>query len=417
MLISDRILVEARRSLKPIGMLVGLALIAGFLFAGIAKNLTFARPWQDYREVRAQFNDVKGIFPGGHQVRIHGVKVGIVSESKLVDGRPVLTLKIEDKWGPVYKDAKLQIRPVTPLQDLYVNVLDRGSKSAGEATKSDIIASQQTVTPVDISRVLDTFNADTRQRMAILLSELGKGLDDGGVKLRQSFAEIAPFLHVAQDTTRVLAERKAAVRRVVHNFGVLSASLAKRDQDLNRFVVQGNSALGELARRDQPLAATLTGIAELLPVMRSAFASVQGLSGHLDPAVRGLRPVAARLNSGLASLQKLGDDAVPALRALRPAVGDLRTMARTLPATSQALSTAFQRFSPQAPQLDRATALLPGCMNTLQLFFQRTLSVFKWEDVNGPYPRGEMTIDTNAGSDTNAPALNLYKLPSCTDGK
>jgi ABC-type transporter Mla subunit MlaD len=417
MLISDRILVEARRSLKPIGMLVGLAITAGFLFAGIAKNLTFARPWQDYREVRAQFTDVKGIFPGGHQVRIHGVKVGIVSESKLVDGRPVLTLKIEDKWGPLYKDARLQIRPVTPLQDLYVNVLDRGSKSAGEATKSDIIASQQTVTPVDISRVLDTFNADTRQRMAILLSELGKGLDDGGVKLKQSFAEIAPFLHVAQDTTRVLAERKAAVRRVVHNFGVLSASLAERDQDLNRFVVQGNSTLGELARRDQPLAATLTGISELLPVMRSSFASVQGLSGHLDPALRGLRPVAAKLNSGLAGLQQLGEDAVPALRALRPAVGDLRTMARTLPATSQALSTAFQRFSPQAPQLDRATSLLPGCMDTLQLFFQRTLSVFKWEDVNGAYPRGEMTIDTNAASDTNAPALNLYKLPSCTDGK
>jgi virulence factor Mce-like protein len=415
--ITERLAIEARRSAGPLALLAGLIVLAGFLFVGIAKNLTFARPWQHYREVRAQFTDVKGIFPGGHQVRIHGVKVGVVSESKLVDGHPVLTLKIEDRWGPIYRDAKLQIRPVTPLQDLYVNVLDRGHPSAGEATKADVISSQQTVTPVDISRILDTFNADTRDRMTILLSELGKGLDDGGVKLRRAFAEIAPFLHVAADTTRVLAERQAAVKRVVHNFGALSDALARRDEDLSRFVTQGDATLGELARHDRALSATLGGIADLLPVMRSSFASVQALSGHLDPALNGLRPAAAELESGLRSLEALGADAEPALRALRPAVGDLRTTARTLPATSRALSSAFRRMNPQAPQLDQITQLLPGCMSTIQRFFQNTLSVFKWADANGAYPRADLTFDTDAGSPLATRGVNLKRLPRCTGGK
>jgi virulence factor Mce-like protein len=413
----ERMLLEARRSVRPLMLLAGLMVAAGITFALIAQNLTFARPWQKYREVNAQFTDVKGIFPGGHQVRIHGVKVGVVSKSRLVHGKPQLTLKIEHKWGPVYKDARIQIRPVTPLQDLYVNVIDRGHPSAGEVGKHDVIASSQTVTPVDVSRVLDTFNAPTRQRMTILLTEMGRGLDDGGVKLRASFDQLAPFLHVAQDTTQALAERKVQVQRVVHNFGELSAALAKRDDDLQRFVVQGNSALGELARNDQPLAGTLTELSELLPVMRSSFAAVNALSGHLDPALKDLKPVAAQLQSSLKGLEQVGRDATPALKALRPAVVSLRSMARSLPAASTALQASLTNLDHQAPQFGHITNLLAGCTSSTQRFFENTLSVFKYADANGAFPRADETVDTDTASDAKLPAANLRVLPNCTDGK
>jgi virulence factor Mce-like protein len=417
MLNSERLILEARRSMKPLILLVLMAGLAAVTFAGIARNITFQRPWQSYRTVRVQFDDVKGIFPGGHQVRIHGVKVGIVSKSKLVNGHPVLTLKIEKKWGPIYKDAHLRIRPVTPLEDLYVNVTDRGHASAGEAKQGDIIAADQTVSPVDVSRVLDTFNAPTRERMTILLSELGKGLNDGGAKLRATFASLAPFLHVAEDTTRVLAERQAALKRVIHNFGSLSEALAKRDQDLNKFVVQGNQTLGELAQNDQPLAATLSSLGQLVPVMRDSFAAVENLSGHLDPALTSLKPVAADLKSGLASLQKFGTDATPALAAFRPATRDLRTMARTLPATSSSLSAAFSRLRGQAPQFDSLTQKLDPCMATLNNFMNNTMSVLKYTDANGSFPRADEIVDTDALSDVNSPPVNTKPIATCTGGK
>ncbi|MBA2348216.1 MAG: MCE family protein [Solirubrobacterales bacterium] len=414
----ERLLLEARRSLKSLGMLVGLILVAAITVVGIARNITFERPWEKYREVNVAFDDVKGIFPGGHQVRIHGVKVGVVSKSTLRNGRPELTLKIEDKWGPVYKDAKIQIRPVTPLQDLYVNIIDRGTKESGEAKEEDVIASANTITPVDISRVLNTFNAPTRQRMGILLTEMGRGLDDGGEKLKRSFVTLAPFLNVAERTTAVLATRKAAVKRVVTNFGELSAALAARDKDVEKFVQQGNIALGELARNDQPLAATLTGLDELLPVMRSSFGSVDRLTTRLDPALVSLKPVAANLEDALKGLQQVGDDARPAFSALRPAARSLRTMARTLPSTSKALQTSLQNLESQTPQFDRLTALAGPCMPATLRFFDNTLSVFKYSDVNGTFPRGNETVDLDAGTGLlGNPALNFRKLPNCTDGK
>lgn len=411
---TERLVLEARRAAKPLALLVFMAVASIVTIAVVAKNLTFQRPWQSYRTVHAQFQDVKGIFPGGHQVRIHGVKVGIVSKSELKNGRPVLTLKIEKKWGPIYKDATLRIRPVTPLQDLYVNITNRGTPAAGQVGKNDVIPGGQTESPVDVSRVLDTFNADTRERMTILLSELGKGLQDGGVKLRATFAEMAPFLKVAQDATRVFAERKVETQRIISNFGKLSAALAKRDADLNKFVVQGNSALGKLAENDQPLSATLQNLGELVPVMRDSFATVEGLSGHLDPALKSLEPVTQNLQSGLAALQTFGKDATPAFTALRPAVRNLRTMARTLPATSTSLATSFSRLRGQAPQFDRITTILDPCMDTLRDFLENTMSVVKFTGPGGSFPRAEMTVDTDAISDgATIPALNLQKSPTC----
>lgn len=411
---NSRLLLEIRRSLRPFVYFMILAVLGVTAFVGIFRNLTFSRPWEDYREVRAEFDDVKGVFPGGHQVRINGVKVGVVSEAKLEDNRAVLTLKIEEKWGAVYKDAKLRIRPVTPLQDLYVNIVDRGSPSAGEATKGFVISGEQTQSPVDISRVLDTFNLDTRQQMTIALSELGKGLDDGGEKLRESFASLAPFLKVAERTTRTLARRDRNVRRLVHNFGTLSAALAEKDRELNTFVTEGNATLGELARNDERFGSTFTELAALMPVMRSSFTSVRTLTSELDPALRSLRPVASELESGLEALETFGRDARPALRALRPAVTQLNRMAGQLSPTSASLVTAFDKLAEQAPSFDRLTQQVDTCSDHVRRFFPNTMSVLKFEDAYGSFPRAQLTVDTDTAGSV-APGVNLRRLPICTD--
>jgi hypothetical protein len=69
----ERFLLEARRSTKPLAILIVLIFVSLIFGAIIANKLTFQRPWLSYRQVKAEFDDVKGIFPGGDSVRIHGV--------------------------------------------------------------------------------------------------------------------------------------------------------------------------------------------------------------------------------------------------------------------------------------------------------------------------------------------------------
>jgi virulence factor Mce-like protein len=413
---SGRLVLEVRRSFRPFVLLLLILAAGALVFAILFKNLTFPRPWVDYREVKAEFADVKGIFPKGHQVRIHGVKVGVVKDAQLVDGRAILTLQLEEKYGPIYKDARLQIRPVTPLQDLYVNVIDRGTKSAGEVKGEDVLQIGQTVTPVDVSRVLDTFDEDTRTRMAMLLTNLGKGLGpEGGQRLRESFATIAPFLHVAQDATRVLAERKENLQRLVSNFGGVSAALAERDRQLATLIQAGNVSLGELADNDVALGDTFTSISRLMPVMRSSFASVRELSGNLDPALRSLEPVADNLESGLQGLEAFGADATPAFEKLRPAISELRAMATQLAPTSTSLRTALVELNRRAPAINTITKVTVPCTSQIQQFFSHTLSVFKYMDASGAFPRAETTGGTESGSGVagDSTGLNFRVNQSC----
>lgn len=410
----ERLILEIRRSRRSFVILIALFVGGIVAFGLIFRNLTFERPWETYREVRVEFDDVKGIFPGGHQVRIHGVKVGVVAKATVIDDRAILTLKIEDRWGPIYRNARMRIRPVTPLQDLYVNVENRGTPAAGEATKSFVIPASQVVTPVDISRVMDTFSGNTRQRLTLLLDELGRGLGEGGgTRLRATFAELAPFLNVAKDATTVLARRQALVRRVVHNFGALSAALGRRDAQIGTFVDGGNATLGQLAAHDQALGSTLTELARVMPALRASFSEVRRLSTQLDPALRGLEPVTDELESGLKALESFGRDATPALRALRPAVTDLRRMGSVLAPTARSLDRAFSNLQPQAPQFDRLTQQVVPCLDSIQGFFGNSLSLWKWEDAHGAFPRAETTIDLDGSGLVQG--LNTRPLPSCTD--
>ncbi|MEA2167482.1 MAG: phospholipid/cholesterol/gamma-HCH transport system substrate-binding protein [Solirubrobacteraceae bacterium] len=410
---SGRLVLEVRRSFKPFLLLLGLSAAGILVFATIFHNLTFPRPWINYREVKAEFADVKGIFPKGHQVRIHGVNVGVVKKAELVDGRAILTLSLQEKYGPIYKNAKLQIRPVTPLEDLYVNVTDRGTPSAGEAKGNYVIQAGQTITPVDVSRILDTFDEDTRLRMATLLTELGKGLGpEGGQRLRESFATIAPFLHVAERATKVMAERRQNLGRLINNFGGVSAALAQRDRQLHTLVEAGDVSLGELAANDRAFGDTFTSIARLMPVMRSSFASVRTLSDNLDPALESLKPVAANLQSGLEGLRKFGLEATPAFQRLRPAIASLRTMATQVAPTSVSLRTAFQQLNQRAPAIDTITKVTVPCDKIIPQFFSHTLSVLKFGDANGAFPRAETTGGSETVGGLGVP-VNFRLNPTC----
>lgn len=162
---TDRLALELKRARRPFGIL--LVLVA---FAVVAAWYVFHKqeaqwPWQATRKYQVAFQDVKGVRPGQQQVRIAGVKVGLISKAKVSGKTAVLTLSLDDKYGKLYKNARMRLRPVTPLQDMYVSIDSRGTPSAGELGKSEILGMQRTDSPVDISRVLNTFDTDTRSRL------------------------------------------------------------------------------------------------------------------------------------------------------------------------------------------------------------------------------------------------------------
>lgn len=414
-LLNDRLRLELQRARKPALQIAFLVGVGAFCAAIILKNQFYDRFWQDKFEFKAAFADVKGVTPGVQRVKIAGVQAGVVSKSEVRDGQAVLTIKLDDDKGPVYKDAKLRLRPLTPLQDMYITIEDRGTEKAGVLGEDDVLPAARTESPVDISRVLNEFPTATRQRLQTLLDQFGNGLEDRGESLRRAFAELAPFLKAADRTASIVSTRKTQMARLVTNLGRITEALGRRDRRLARLVKTGNSTLGELAQVDTQLDATLAEIPPMLTTLRSSFVKLRAAQDDLDPALADLRPVAAELEEGLEALEKVGREATPALRALRPALSDVRPLARDLRPTSTALAKALSEFRPQAERYDRITSQLPPCFDQLGNFFNDTLSVLKFEDAYGAFPRGDDSQDADTvGMMVHPPTLK--RSPTCAKG-
>jgi phospholipid/cholesterol/gamma-HCH transport system substrate-binding protein len=341
----------------------------------------------------------KGVQPGKTEVLLSGVSVGLVEDARLVRGRPVLTLALEEKFGPLHRDASAHIGSATPFQDMYVAV-KRGQRSSGRLPDGGTLDAANSSVTVEPGDILNTFNADTRARLATLLNELGRGLPGGGLKLRAAFAELTPLMDAARDVTRELAVRRRAVARLMHNFAGLTETLGRRDRELAVLVDAGNASLAELARRDTRLAETVSELEPTLVAARAAFAELQQAEAELDPAFRSLRPAATRLEPGMAALARFAESATPALRRLRPAAVALGPLARVARPTAAALGRGFSELRPRTPSIDRLTSAIVPCLTPLQRLVQRFPSANKFGNRKGSYWRIQVTYgpDTVGGT-------------------
>jgi ABC-type transporter Mla subunit MlaD len=409
---ADRIRLELVRARRPALIVTGLIVAAVIAGAAMLSRQIFVSPFGDYYRVEVPVSSAKGVLAGKTEVTIAGVEVGLVDRVRLVGGQPVITLAIQPEDGPLYADATAHVGAWTPFQDMYVD-LDRGSPGSGRIPDGGSLRLGRATVGVDPGDVLATFDADTRSRLATLLDELGRGLPDGGVRLRQSFAELVPFMETARAVTRQVAAQRAAVERIVHNFGGLTGALAKRDRQLTRLVTAGSGTLSELGRNDRPLAATIAELPQTMRGLRTSFAELGRAEGEIDPAVRSLRPAARQLGPGIGALRHLSVRAVPALRALRPAAAELRPFSSSLASSSSALRSAFTELRPLTPELEDTVRDVVPCLPALGHLLRNFTSANAYGDAKGSFWRTQLTVgpDTVGGL-----AHALQPIPYCAEG-
>ncbi|MCW2966535.1 MAG: MCE-family protein Mce6D, partial [Solirubrobacteraceae bacterium] len=352
---------------------------------------------------------------GADEVRISGIPAGTITKVELKDGRAILTAKVQKKYGQIYRDAHAQVRPNTALQDMYLNITDRGTESAGKLEGNGPLPAGQTTVPVSVNDVLGTFQAPTRVRLQTLLAQLGNGLDDRGARLRTAFAEFIPFVDAAGKISRQLAAREPMVKRLVHNTAVLTDTIAERQGQLNTLIDSGSKTLTTLEDSRGDLGATLDALPPTLGAVDSSFAALRGVLGDVDTAVRSLHPVARRLPGALDDLERLNRSAAPAVSSLQTPVKKLVPLSSALRPVSHDLASILDALQPQVPALNKVTEDLVLCKKGVVGFFQWNLSLGKYGDSRGPYPRGNLAVGAQSSSVLNDP--DEFYGESCTPGK
>ena len=325
----------------------------------------------------------------------------------------MITAQVLEKYGPIYKDAHAEMRPNTPLQDMYLDIVDRGTPAAGLAG-DEPLAINQTNTSVNVSEVLAAFQPDTREHLRTLLDQLGRGLQDEGASLREAFVELGPLITTVGRLSHQLAVRSDATKRVVHNVGELTEVLAQRDQAVRNLVRDGAATLEATAGQRSGLEGTLRELPLALNALDSSFAAVSRMLPDLDSAVRRLDPVVEELPRSLSALRGLSNDAKPAVNDLQEPLADLLPLSDQLRPFSRNLSRSIDSIRPQTDDVATITKDIAGCHVAAYMFFQWTASISKLGDASGPYPRGDFGFGADSIGDVKDPGVSAS--PSCARG-
>jgi len=352
----------------------------------------------DYVDVEAELTTAQAVTPGqGQTVNIAGVEVGEISSVKLENGKAVVGLQIERDHATIYRDATILLRPKTGLKDMTAE-LTPGTPEAGELAEGERIPASQTLPDVNLDEILAQLDVDTRDYLRLLLGDGAEGLRGNGRELAQTIRRFEPTAKYAREVNEQLALRRNNLKRVIHNFSLLTEELGDKDDQLAGFVVDSNAVFDALAQQDANIRATLRELPSALDVTQETLAKVDRLAGELGPTLQALRPGARALGPALREVRPFLAETTPVIR------DEIRPFTRAALPTVQELRPAMRELAAATPDLTRSFRVLNALVNTLAynppgrseegyLFWlswanHAGATVFATQDAHGPIRHG-----------------------------
>jgi len=309
-------------------------------------------------ELKAELETAQAVTPGqGQTVRVAGVRVGDIADVSLEDGLAVVTMDIDQKFLPVYKDATLLLRPTTGLKDMFFE-LDPGSDTDPQSDEDVFeegatIPVSNTAPDVNLDEILDALDSDTQAYLRLLLVGAGRGLDGRDEELGKLLGSIGPINRDFATLNRMVATRRDNLARLIHNFNLLTTRVGQSERDLTELVSASSGALGTIAEQDPNVQQAIAELPLTLEQATDTLNATARFGAVLGPAFDSLRPFARNLdelNSSTVELAEavtpvLKDEIRPFVRAAREPVPDLRRAASSFSEATPRLTTVAKKIN------------------------------------------------------------------------
>jgi phospholipid/cholesterol/gamma-HCH transport system substrate-binding protein len=349
-----------RDHLRDFIAILGLLVVALFVTYIIVQNQRLRIPLLEEKpfELKAEMTTAQAVTPGqGQTVRVAGVRVGDISSVDYENGHAVVTMAIDRKFLPVYKDATILLRPKTGLKDMFLE-LDPGTNydpnsNDDEFQNGGTISVANTAPDTNVDQILAALDGDTRAYLRLLLVGAGQGLNGRGKDLGKLLGSLGPINRGLARLNTEVAKRKDNLARLIHNMNLLWGRVGEDGQGIEQLVSASNQALGAIASQTPDVERTVSLLGPTLRTTRVALTKTDALATVLGPAINSLRPVARKLkpiNDSLANLAKttyqpIKNDIRPFVRNAREPVRNLRPASENLVAATPRLTTVTEKLN------------------------------------------------------------------------
>jgi ABC-type transporter Mla subunit MlaD len=356
-----------KRVLATAGVL--LAASALVVFAGGAGN-----DGGTYR-VRAIFMNAFSVIPG-EDVKIAGVKVGKVESLDVTpDHKAAVVLRIDRAGFDDFRtDAECAIRPQSLIGEKFVECTPTqprpdGAQPAPKLRRIDrsegrgqyLLPVSQTSKPVDLDLVNNTLRLPYRERLAVIINELGTGLAGRGGDLRQAIRNADPALKETDKVLKILADQNQVLADLTRDGDAILTPLARDRSRVADFVSQANTTAQATAERSTPLEQSIVKLPSFLRQLRPTMQRLGALADQMTPVLSDLGSQAPSINRFVKELGPFSEAGLPALQSL----GHATDVGRPALVKSKPILEDTGRFASTAkPLADNLAALTTSLKDT-----------------------------------------------------
>ncbi len=233
------------------------------------------------------FQEVAGLSPQS-QVRVAGVKVGVVEQIKLEQGKARVIIGVPADL-PIYADASVQLSSLGILGEKYVD-LNQGHASAGPMAENGNIPSHMGVGLDNLMESLAAIGKDVKSITGALNQSIG------GEAGRQKLDEIVDNIRVLTGEFRVMAQE---------NHGAINTTLA----NVQAISTEFRDRLPRLAQQFEELGRNLNEmVADAKPEMKGMMTDIRKMAQNFQSTSENLRSITDKMNKGEGTIGKLLND-------------------------------------------------------------------------------------------------------------
>jgi phospholipid/cholesterol/gamma-HCH transport system substrate-binding protein len=269
--------------------------------------------------VRAIFDDAGNIIPG-EVVKIDGVKVGKVdSVTPTPQAKAAVVLAINNSGFQDFRyDASCEVRPQALIGEKYIDCLPTQPRVEGtqeapalqkipsghEGAGERLLPVKNTSSPVDVDLLGDISRLPERERLTIILNELGAGLAGRGSDLKEVIRRANPALREFDKVLAILASENKVLNKLAVDSDQALAPFARVRERFADFLVKSNKVSEATAAHRGALAQNLKDFPAFLRQLSPAMERLERFAEQATPVFTNLNKAAPGIDTAFTHLPK-----------------------------------------------------------------------------------------------------------------
>jgi virulence factor Mce-like protein len=291
----------------------------------------------------------------GADLKVAGVRAGKITALKLDQRthRALVGIEVDkDGFGSLRSDVRCESRPQSLIGEYFLDC-DPG-RSPRTLPAGARIPVSQTASTIAPDLIGDIMRRPYRERLSIILGELGAGVGGNAESLNAAIRRAAPALRETDKVLAKLAAQNQVLKQLVTDADRVIGDMSGNREDVARWVVEARNTAQASAERRSDISAGWRKLPGFLRELRPTMASLGEVARNQTPALRNLDASAQNLERFFDELGPFADASRPAFKALGRASDTGRKAMRAATGVVQLLDS----FSGGVPELGKNLAIV-----------------------------------------------------------